>query len=109
MFHIFNNVLAGHVFISSWKQDGTDFDESKVSQIARGRSTINDVIALYGAPNGKYAYPVIPSKGDEAYVYLYSQTTGSAFNLKFFNKALVITFDANGIAKNIEYTSSGQR
>ncbi|MBS1155129.1 MAG: hypothetical protein H6R07_1053 [Proteobacteria bacterium] len=108
-YYIFKDVLAGHEFTSSWKQDSTDFDESKISQIVKGKSTRKDVTALYGLPNGKYAYPVIPAQGDEAYVYLYSQTSGSAFSLKFFNKLLVITFGADGIAKNVEFSSSGQK
>jgi hypothetical protein len=48
-------------------------------------------------------------EGDRARVYLYSQTRGPAFNLKFYQQLLVVTLDSNGLVKDSQFTSSGQR
>lgn len=108
-FYFFNDKLVGYEFSSSWKEDSTDFDSGKVSQIKKGESTRHDVVRLLGNPGGKYIYPVIPNANEEALNYLYSQTKGSAFNLKFHQKLLVVTFNKQGVVTNVEYTESGQK
>jgi hypothetical protein len=108
-FYFFNGKLVGYEFLSSWKGDSTDFDSGKVSQIKKGESTRSDVVRLLGHPGGKYIYPLIPNTSDEAVNYLYHQTKGSAFNLKFYQKLLVVTFSKQGVVTNVEYTESGQK
>ena len=101
--------MVGYEFTSSWKEDSTNFDGDKVSQIKKGESTRSDVVRLLGNPGGKYIYPVIPNSGEEAVNYLYNQTKGSAFNLKFYQKSLIVTFNKQGIVSNVEFTESGQK
>jgi hypothetical protein len=108
-FYFWNGVLVGHDFTSSFEQDRTDFDSSKVPQIKKGETTEAGVVGLLGRPQGAYTYPLIPDKGARAIVYLYSQTKGSAFNLKFYRQLLIVTLDGNGLVKDSEFTSSGQR
>lgn len=108
-FYFFNNKVVGYEFTSSWKEDSTNFDSDKVSQIKKGESTRSDVVRLLGNPGGKYIYPVIPNSGEEAVNYLYNQTKGSAFNLKFYQKSLIVTFNKQGIVSNVEFTESGQK
>lgn len=108
-FYFYNNKLVGYEFTSSWKEDSTDFDSRKVSQIRRGSSTRNDVIRLLGDPGGKLIYPIIPNSNENAVSYLYNQTKGSVFNLKFYQKQLVVTFNRQGVVTNVEYTESGQK
>ena len=108
-FYFFNNKVVGYEFTSSWKEDSTNFDSGKVSQIKKGESTRSDVVRLLGGPGGKYIYPVIPSSDEEAVNYLYHQTKGSAFSLKFYQKQLVVTFNKQGIVTNVEFTESGQK
>ena len=107
-FYFFNNKVVGYEFSSSWKDDSTDFDGGKVAQIKKGQSTRRDVVRLLGKPGGKYIYPLIPNRGEEAVIYSYNQTKGTAFNLKFYQKLLVVTFNKQGIVTNVEYTESGQ-
>ncbi len=107
-FYFFNNKVVGYEFTSSWKEDSTNFDSAKVSQINKGESTRSDIVRLFGNPGGKYIYPVIPNSGEDAVNYLYSQTKGSAFNLKLYQKLLVVTFNKQGIVTNVEFTESGQ-
>jgi len=108
-FYFWNAVLVGHDFTSSFDEDKTDFDASKVPQIKSGETTEAEVLALLGRPQGAYTYPLIKDKGERAIVYLYSQTKGSAFNLRFYNQLLVVTLDAKGLVRDAEFTSSGQR
>ncbi len=108
-FYFFEDKLVGNEFTSSWAEDATDFDESKVKQIKKGVTTISEVIDIFGAPGGQYIYPLIPEKTEQAKVYMYNQTKGSAFNLKFYHKSLVITYDDTGIVSNIKYTESGNK
>ena len=108
-FYFFNNKLVGHEFVSSWKEDSTNFDSGKISQIKKGESIRSDVVRLLGDPGGKYIYPVIPSNAEDAVSYLYNETKGSAFNLKFYQKHLIVTFNKQGIVTNVEFTESGQQ
>jgi outer membrane protein assembly factor BamE (lipoprotein component of BamABCDE complex) len=106
-FYFFNDKLVGYEFISSWKEDSTNFDNSKISQIKKGESTRSDVVRLLGNPGGRAIYPIIPNSNEEAINYVYSQTKGSAFNLKFYQKQLVVTFNKNGVVTDVEFTESG--
>jgi len=107
-FYFWDGVLVGHDFTSSFDQDRTDFDVSKVRQIKKGETTEAGVVTLLGRPQGMYSHPLIPDKGDRAIVYLYHQTKGSAFNLKFYQQLLVVTFDSTGLVKDSQFTSAGE-
>jgi hypothetical protein len=102
--YFYNDVLVGHEFISTWSEDNTDFDDSKVGQIAKGETTRADLIRLLGRPGGYFTYPVIKSRTGEAAVYAYSETM---FNRKNYRKTLVVTIDENGVVSDIDFTSSG--
>ncbi len=51
-FYFWNAVLVGHEFTSSFDEDKTDFDASKVQQIKSGETTEAEVLALLGKPQG---------------------------------------------------------
>ena len=108
-FYFFNDKLVGYEFTSSWKEDSTDFDSGKVSQVKKGESTKTDVMRLFGTPGEKYIYPVIQNNSEEAVNYVYQHSKGSAFNLKFHQKLLVVTFNKQGVVTNVEYTESEQK
>lgn len=104
-FYFYDNKLVGYEFISSWKTDSTNFDSEEVSQIKKGESARSDVVRLFGNPGGKYIYPVIPNRDEEAINYLYSQVKG----FKVHQKRLVVTLNKQGMVTDVEYTESGQR
>jgi outer membrane protein assembly factor BamE (lipoprotein component of BamABCDE complex) len=101
--------LVGYEFASSYKEDSTNFDSEKIPQIKTGVSTRSDVVRLLGNPGGKYIYPLIADTNDEATNYMYMQTRGTAINLKSYQKLLVVTFNAQGVVTNVEYTESGEK
>ena len=103
-FYFFNGNLVGYEFASSWKQESTNFDAGKASQIKKGVTTRSDVVRLLGNPGGKYIYPVIPNENEEAvnYIYIRKRKAGSAEQLTTDTKSLVVTFDKQDILTNVE-------
>jgi outer membrane protein assembly factor BamE (lipoprotein component of BamABCDE complex) len=109
-FFFFNDKLVGYNFTSSWKNDCTDFDSTRVSAIKKGVSTRSDVVSLFGAPGGKSIYPLVANKGDEGMTYLYFQTTKrKVFIINSYLKTLIVTFDKQGIVTDVSYSESGQK
>jgi hypothetical protein len=108
-FYFLDDKLAGYDFTSSWKDDQSDFDGAKVSEVKKGVSTRDDVLRLIGRPGGKYAYPLIPDQNAQADVYLYAETRGGPFNLKIYQKLLVVTYDQRGVVSNVDYQEIGQK
>ena len=109
VFFTFNDLLVGQEFVSSFPDDATDFDESKVSAIIKNKSTRADVLALLGKPNGEAIYPLIKSKTETGIVYSYSHAKGSVFNMKFYSKTLIVSFDAGNVVSEVDYVSSGEK
>lgn len=68
-----------------------------------------EVVTLLGPPNGKGIYPFIKKSDETAYVYSYSHAKGNAFNMQFYSKSLIVSFDAAGVVSDVEYTSSGEK
>jgi hypothetical protein len=108
-FYFYENTLVGHEFISSWAEDNSDFDESKVKDIVKGKTTRAELAQLLGKPAGYYIHPLIKPTAGDAAVYAFAETSGSVFNLKFFRKVLVVTFDIAGVVADVDYSSSGSR
>ncbi len=106
-FSTFQDVLVGEEFIGSFAEDATDFDDSKVSAIQKGKTTRDQVTALLGKPSGQALYPLIKLKTGNAAIYHYVQVSGTVFSLKQYQKLLIVTFDENNIVNDVEYVSNG--
>ena len=108
-YYFVGGTLVGHEFLSSFAEDHSDFDDSRVKDIVKGKTTRAELTQLLGKPSGAYVYPMIKLEKGEALVYAYTEVTGSAFNMKVYSKKLVVTFDGAGVAADVEYSSSGSR
>lgn len=108
-FSFMDDILVGHVFNSSYKEDSSYFDDTKINQIKKGETTKAEVIKLLGDRYGEYIYPLIEKKNEKALVYQYTQVKGSAFNLKIYIKTLIVTLDQNAIVSDVNLNSSGQK
>jgi outer membrane protein assembly factor BamE (lipoprotein component of BamABCDE complex) len=108
-FYFLDGILVGAEFSSSFKSDGTDFDETKLAQLEKGKSTQADVIRLFGPAGGNYIAPLTTDSADGALVYVYSQTKGSAFSLHFYHKTLIVSYDKSGVIVDIQYTAQGNK
>jgi hypothetical protein len=109
VFFFLDGILVGAEFSSSFKLDGTDFDETKLAQLEKGKSTRADVIRLFGPAGGNYIAPLTTDSADGALVYIYSQTKGSAFSLRFYHKILIVSYDKSGVITDIQYTAQGNK
>lgn len=109
-YYFHNDILVGQEFLSSFKADNSNFDETKISAIAKGKTTRAEVIALLGRPSATFIAPMVKETAGEAVGYGYHTTRGGAFSgFKFYNKTLRITFDDKGTVLDIDYTSSGSK
>lgn len=103
--HFLDDLLVGHEFTSSFKEDHSNFDETKISQIKKGTTSQTLVIELSGEPTGRYIYPLIDNKNDKALVYLYSHVKG----FKVYQKHLIVSIGSNGLVTDVKFTTSGQK
>lgn len=109
VFSTYKDVLVGQQFVSSFPGDATDFDEARIPAIVKGKTTRPEVLAAFGKPSLEYVYPMIKTEGEQAVGYSYGHAKGNAFNMKFFNQALVVSFDAKGVVSDIEFSSTGEK
>ncbi len=107
-FYFLDDILVGHEFVSSFKEDHTDFDDTKVSDIKKGETTIEDVEELLGKACGQHVYPLVSSDAERALVYGYSQVKGT-FRLKTYTKILLVTFDSSGVVMDVTLQASGEK
>src|SRR5712691_6068489 len=68
-FYFNDLVLVGHEFASSFQEDHTDFDETKVTRIKKGETTRAQVVELMGTPTGTYIFPLVQRRNDSGLVY----------------------------------------
>ena len=108
-FYFLDDTLVGYEFISSWAEDQTDFDETKLSNVVKGKTTQAEAIAALGRPGGYYVYPMIKAATGQAMVYSYLEVGGSTFSRKIYSKVLVVTLDDAGVVSDIDFSSSGTR
>lgn len=107
--HLHNNILVGYQYSSSFADDATDFDESKVSLIIKNKSSRSDVVELLGKPSNESVFPMIPPN-NTSLMYTYNQykQTGIGKNTSY-TKSLVIGLNSLGIVTILSYSSSGEK
>jgi len=109
-YYFHDNRLVGQEFLSSFKSDNSNFDETKVATISKGKTTRAEVIQLLGRPSANYIPPMVTETSGEAIGYIYQTTRGGAFSgFKVFQKALMITFDDKNRVLNIDYSSASTK
>jgi hypothetical protein len=108
-FYFLDNVLVGYEYLSSFKEDSTDFDETRVDQIREGQTTRAQVLELLGKPGGAFIYPMIEGKSDTALVYLYNGATRVPFvpgSVRITRKSLVVSIGGDGVVTRKIYSES---
>lgn len=99
------DMLVGYESFSTFKGDSSDFDDTRVSDIARGVTTESQVREVVGRPSGMYIYPLTGARDERALVFLYGQKKGAA---PLARKYLVVTVDAAGIVRDVQFEKSGE-
>lgn len=109
-YYFHNEILVGQEFLSSFKSDNSNFDDTKIPSITKGKTTRTEVIQLLGRPSATFIVPMVRETYGEAIGYTYQATRGGAFSgFKFYNKVLRITFDDKDNVLEIDYASSGNK
>jgi hypothetical protein len=109
-YSFYNDTLVGEQFVSSFKSDNSNFDDTLVDRVKKGQTTRQEVIQLFGAPSAAFIPPMIKEASGDGIGYTYQAIRGGLFSgLKPYVKALRISFDASGIVTDVEYSSQGPR
>lgn len=108
-FYFFDDILVGHEFLSTWEADHTNFDEDRIKDIVKGKTTRAELVKLMGRPSGYQIYPLIKSTTGEAMAYVYMQVAGGPFTMRMYRKALVVTIDASGVVTEVEFSAEGKK
>ena len=107
-FHFFEDRLVGHDYVSSFKEDSTEFDGNGISRIRKGVTTRNEILRLFGAPGGRYVYPLAERPGGETLVYLYAHTTSTGLHLQHYRKLLAVSIDSGGVVTDVKFSELRQ-
>lgn len=99
-----NGKLIGYSASSSFDNDSTNFDDSKVAQLERGKTSQNDVTNLLGAPSGELMFPLISTP--KGHVALYSYAEDNVTKRERATKFLAVYFDDGGIVRDFESTNA---
>ena len=108
-FYFLDNVLVGYEYSSSFAEDTTDFDETKIGQIKQGETSRERVLELFGKPGGMCIYPMILRKEDTALVYSFSGLTRRLFvpgSVRMTRKLLIVSIGPDGIVTDVFFTES---
>jgi hypothetical protein len=110
VFYFYNDTLVGQEFLSSFKSDNSNFDNTRIESIKKGQTTRAEVIQILGKPTASHIPPMVRATSGEAIGYTYQTTRRAAFSgFKFFNKILRISFDDKDTVSDVEYTASGDK
>jgi hypothetical protein len=104
------DLLVGTEFTSSFKEDSTNFDDSKIEYIKKGETTRSQVMLTFGRPSVIFIPPMVEKTSGEAIGYLYSHVKGNVYTgMKQYRKALLITFSEDDKVDKVSYTTAGTK
>lgn len=109
-YYFHSDILVGQEFLSSFKSDSSNFDDTKIAAISKGKTTRAEINQLFGQPTSSFIFPMIDQTTADAVGYSYNTTRGGAFSgFKFFTKTLRVTFDEKGIVSDVDFVTSGTK
>ncbi len=111
-FYFKDNVLIGYDWFSSFKDDSSDYDDTKIDLIKKGETTWEQVIELMNCKYGIYTYPKTDDPDDRALVYTYSHyevLVGFKTKTNVYTKVLMVVCDKDGIVKDVETALNGEK
>ena len=107
-YSFYNDVLVGAQFMSSFKSDNSNFDDTLVDRIKKGQTTRAEVIQLFGPPSASFIAPMVKETSGDAIGYSYQAIRGGILTgLKMHLKALRISFDDKGVVVDVDYATQG--
>jgi hypothetical protein len=106
LFGFWNNTLIVDNFISNFPTDSSNFDETKLSDIVKTKTTKAAVVQLLGPPSGGSIYPAVQTNGDEMMIYEYAELGGQPRQLT--RKRLEILVGKDEVVRDYRFASNSQ-
>ena len=104
---VFNDVLVGMEFDSTYDGESTDFNTDKIASIEKGKTTRAEVIALLGKPSGEVLYPIIDDKKGSGLVYAYTWARFAGMLTSTSSNLLVVSLNENNIVMKVSFKHNG--
>ena len=98
-------ILVSKIFLSSFKEDSTDFESDKVTSIKNGKTTKEDILNWFGNPSGEGIYPFAKLKDGRSLTYLYAQSRNIGIGSVASSKMLIVQLDHNGIVVDYKFST----
>jgi hypothetical protein len=109
-YYFYDDRMVGQEFISSFKADSSNFDETKLETLKKGKTTRAAVIQALGSPTASFIPPMVKSTSGEAIGYTYTATRGGLFSgFRVQVKSLRVSFDESDVVSDIDYKAAGSR
>ncbi len=104
-FSFLNGILVSQVFLSSFKSDHSNFDETKINAIVKGKTKRSEVIQLMGKPFCFNIPPTVEPKetASEQITYMYMTTRIGEKPVKVYSKLLKISLNENDVVSDIRF------
>jgi hypothetical protein len=99
-----NDKLVAFTATSSFKDDTTSFDDSKVAAITPWHSLRADVVAAFGPPSGVAVYPAAPAEDHE--VLIYSDFEWDTSKGQYGSKTLFVLVNALGLVEDVRFSGA---
>jgi hypothetical protein len=109
LYSFYDGTLVGQEFQSSFSNESTLFDEKKIAEIIRGKSTKSDVIEALGEPAGEMIFPLVKNRGDEGVIYGYSLSRNVWIGMRTDSQRFVVTISKAGVVTEMSYAKNGVR
>jgi outer membrane protein assembly factor BamE (lipoprotein component of BamABCDE complex) len=94
--------LIGYSVSSTFASDSTDFATDGLRELRRGRSTQDDVRALFGPPSGKAIHPIALDADGTRWTYRVQWTADHQLHAK----TLQVDFDRAGVVIDFDYSAT---
>jgi hypothetical protein len=108
VYFFYDDVLVARNFTSDFQEDSSDWNEFKVSNLIKGKTTRAEAIEMLGHPSGAYIWTAVAKTSGEAVGYHHSHITSkfTGFGTKrlLHSKHLIITFDEKDRILDNDYT-----
>jgi hypothetical protein len=101
-----NDRLIGYRATSSFKEDSTDFDESKVHDVTAWKTLRGEVVALMGPPSGVAGYPLTRHEDQQILIYEGFEWDTSKNESRF--KTLHVLVNALGVVEDVRFDASSR-
>jgi hypothetical protein len=101
-----NEKLIFYNFSSNFSADSSNFDESRVTTLEKGKTTSAEVVQMFGQPTGRAVYPALWTMGDEKFIYQYSEADTRKQQRTI--KRLEVLFDPKGTVREYRFLSDGR-